>query len=143
MSIWKYCLNKAVTVTITDKDIVAKYGRLNSDYEFKWATLTFRTNYVNVTAKEGYSWDGCSPKKRLGNIIFGIWDGPYDADSHLPQTYYASLVHDILCQYKGKHPIIRKDMDKVFYRLLVRDRFFLAPIYYYTVRLAAILAGKG
>ena len=61
-----------------------------------------------ITIDKGYSWNGCS----------------YVPD--FKGTYYASLVHDALYQYK----VDRKIADLVFYDLMKRDNFKLKWIYY-------------
>lgn len=66
-----------------------------------------------ITIKKGYAWNGCS----------------YVPD--FKSTYYASLIHDALYQYK----INRKIADLVFLDIMHRDNFKLAGIYYTGVML--------
>lgn len=142
MALWKYCLEKTITISITDRELVRRYSPYQGIIYHKWFTLIVAANYINIVIKEGYAWDGCSPKFKLLGLIVGIWDGPYSFYTHKPQAYYASLVHDVLCQFRTSHKISRPDMDLIFYYLLKRDKFVLAPLYYVAVRLFATLAGR-
>ena len=135
MAIWKYRLEKSVTITIMNPKILERYSRINRVIYTDWATITISPHYINVIVREGYAWDGCSPKWKVDDFILGIWDGFYDAKTHYPQTYYASLVHDVLCQFFAKHPLSLRDVDLVFLWLLRDNRFFFAVPYYYFVRL--------
>jgi len=42
-----------------------------------------------ITVCAGYSWDGCTPKFKLGSYSIGTYDGYLIGDK--PATYYASL----------------------------------------------------
>jgi hypothetical protein len=66
-----------------------------------------------ITIPEGYKWNGCT------------------LAPDFKKTYYASLVHDALYQYKCG----RKLADKVFYKMLKEEGFKLAWIYYAGTRL--------
>lgn len=76
----------------------------------------------------GYAWDGCSPSLRLparpllpSGIWLGPWDGPLGIDGR-PVTWRATLVHDVLCQFRediqglGKSATVR-----LFARMLEND----------------------
>ena len=90
--------------------------KLNSDYHYyniRLKGIYLATEYIficdgYITIKKWYSWNGCS----------------YVPD--FKGTYYASLVHDALYQYK----VDRKIADLVFYDLMKRDNFKLKWIYY-------------
>jgi hypothetical protein len=83
----------------------------------------------------GYAWDGCSPKANWLDITWGTPDGKLDWATEKPKTYYASLVHDVLYQYKQQHGLRRYQCDDVFYNLLKQAQFKPAKIYYLAVRL--------
>lgn len=88
-----------------------------------------------MTIAAGYSWDGCSPKYLIAGRIWGTPDGKIDPVTKLPATYYASLVHDVLCQFEG-HPDMpwsREEIDLIFYEVLQRDQFEYADLYYWGV----------
>jgi len=135
MAIWKYRLEKSVTIKIFDPEILERYSRLNLVIYTDWATIVIKPTCLTVIVREGYSWDGCSPKWKVDDFILGVWDGLYDAKTHYPQTYYASLVHDVMCQFFPKHPLSLKDVDLVFLYLLRENRFAFALPYYYFVRI--------
>ena len=135
MAIWKYCLEKSVTVTIMDPKILERYSRIDLVIYTDWATIVIKPSHISVVVREGYAWDGCSPKFKVDDIIVGVWDGFYDAKTHYPKTYYASLVHDVLCQFFAKHPLSLRDVDLAFLYLLRENNFMLAVPYYYFVRM--------
>lgn len=84
---------------------------------------------------EGFAWDGCTPKFRVSKYLVGVWDG--STVGGVPETYYASLIHDALCQLLGLYPIDefdRKAVDLEFKTQLARDRFVYQELYYGAVR---------
>lgn len=98
-----------------------------------------------LTVYEGYSWDGCSPKYMLefGNCykMIGVSDGEYDPVTFLPQLYYASLVHDVLCQFfhtfRNNPPYTRLAIDKIFRNNMSSAGWLWKDVYYLAVRLYA------
>jgi len=84
---------------------------------------------------DGYSWNGCSPKYGIFDIVVGTPDGIIDPETEKPKTYYASMIHDILYQfsknYKGR--IKRKQVDRLFLKEM--GNFRLRYLYYLMVRL--------
>lgn len=72
--------------------------------------VSYRNEWIQIKdgwiwIRQGYAWDGCSPALRLpGGIWLGTPDGPLMPDGR-PQTYYASLVHDALCQWAEAIPV--------------------------------------
>lgn len=82
---------------------------------------------------EGYAWDGCSPKKVFLDIIWGTPDGKFDWGTEAPITYYASLIHDVLYQFKADIPISRQETDILFLLNLKRAKFLLAGLYGFAV----------
>lgn len=101
------------------------------------AGITFENRWVcirdgNIGIKAGYAWDGCSPCiSVLGLFYLGTPDGT----EHLgrPATYHASLVHDVLCQWKADIPISRAATIAIFEQLLLDVRFPLARLYAWAV----------
>lgn len=93
---------------------------------------SFEADWLEITRSaliipKGYSWDGCSPKiKFYGNFI-----GTPDFGD---KTHDASLVHDALYQYAGKHGLTRRRCDDIFLHLMEKNNFKLAKVYYYAVR---------
>lgn len=94
--------------------------------EFENAWITIRN--CTMTIKKKYAWDGCTPKWSL----FGVcWVGVPDGILRLgkPWTYYASLIHDVLCQYRDKITISKRAVTQIFNDVMERDQFPLRPIY--------------
>ena len=95
--------------------------KLSNDYNYyniRLKGIYLASEYVficdgYITIKKGYAWNGCS----------------YVPD--FKGTYYASLVHDALYQYK----INRNVADLVFYDLMKRDKFIGSCVYYKGVRI--------
>lgn len=90
---------------------------------------------------KGYSWDGCTPKFRVGKFIIGTPDGSIGWDGK-PRCFAASMVHDALYQYKSTSPLTRKEADLLFYNLLVSRKFKMAKTYYRAVRIFGRFLGK-
>ena len=89
-----------------------------------------------VTVKKGYAWDGCSPTVNVFDLGYlGTPDGASDAESGLPKTYHASLVHDALCQFLGPDlPFTRAKADEIFLTLMAERRFWPRAVYYWATR---------
>ncbi len=51
---------------------------------------------------DGYTWDACSPKWHFIHLTWGTPDGKLDYDTEKPITYYASMFHDIIYQFKDE-----------------------------------------
>ncbi|MES2518383.1 MAG: hypothetical protein V4585_09765 [Bacteroidota bacterium] len=97
---------------------------------------------LNGSYEDGYAWDGCSPKVVFLDITWGTPDGKLDWDTEAPITYYASLIHDVLYQFKGDIPISKKEADILFLLNLRKTKFKLAGIYGFAVRVLGGLYGK-
>ena len=89
----------------------------------------------------GYSWDGCSPKIELFDLIIGTPDGRIELSTDKPLTYYASMLHDILYQFKEYIFVTRREADQLFYTILKMKKFFWADVYFYVVRLFGWIYG--
>ena len=94
-----------------------------------------------ITVKEGYAWDGCSPKF---NILDLFWVGTPDGalDEGKPITYYASLVHDALGQFREEKemPFDRQQRDLIFAEML--EGFTFQGLYYMAVRIFGSLYSR-
>ena len=128
---------KGIYKYITREDILFKEKALNA------ANIPFDEDFLKITAEgyivvkgshqNGYAWDGCTPKLNIFDIaLLGVPDGRTLIDSGKPITYYASMVHDILCQYQHKIGITRKQADEMF--LFYLGSFNLKYVYYFAVR---------
>lgn len=91
---------------------------------------------IDGTQLTGYAWDGCSPKFQLGDLIFGTPDGVIGLNSK-PKTYYASMAHDILYQFRDQlvGKVTRHQADTIFLEQMKKQNFLLANVYYRGVRM--------
>lgn len=135
MGIWKYKLENDAVIMVAAPEVTGAYAYQRGVYEHKWFTLYFGMDFLMITVRKDYAWDGCTPKFKLGGKIFGVWDGFFNHRTKRPDTYYASLVHDVLLQFLGEHPISREHADNIFLWVMQRDDFPFAWIYYAFVRL--------
>jgi len=93
-----------------------------------FARISFQNEWVTIkdgkmTVSKDYTWDGCTPTYYLPLIGWiGTPDGKRNADG-IPQTYYASLVHDVLCQFRSEILISKAATVEVFYDLLIDGGF--------------------
>lgn len=87
-----------------------------------------------IVIYSGYAWDGCTPKICVYGHLIGVPDGLTSLDTGKPSAYYASLVHDILCQFYHQIPLKMSRIDEIFYMILKRDGFILKDLYYIAVR---------
>lgn len=106
---------------------------LNSlEFENEW--LSIKNN--RVTINRNYSWDGCSPSYGLfnGSIWIGTPDGPLLEDG-LPLTFYASMVHDAMCQFHKDVPLTRQQVSLLFWEMLIVRGMakWCARLYYWAV----------
>jgi len=137
MSHWKFTLDKDYHIKSTFLKFYRPYDYYDQNGVLR---LTLHIDGT-ITIYMTYSWDGCSPKFYLGNGVFiGIWDGPVNRTTKKPELYYPSLVHDALCQFyyspgdKQHFPIAIKTIDKIFYKLMEKEGFIFANLYYNAVR---------
>ena len=143
VSIWKLDTEVTVKTPVKAVDFQNPYLVLSAD-----GTLVL---------KQGYAWNGCSPKFEILGMVFGTPEGglPGSAEEPMikrnlqglgfgnvdwlkPRTYYASLVHDGLYQISNTHGarMNRKIVDRLFYTMLEAYRFRAARIYYWIVDFA-------
>jgi hypothetical protein len=85
----------------------------------------------HVVIRKGYAWDGCSPKFGVfGLFNIGVPDGALRLGK--PWTYYASVVHDVLCQFE-EIPITKKQSVDAFDFLLKECNWPLRRVYVFFV----------
>jgi hypothetical protein len=97
-----------------------------------------------ITVTRGYSWNGCSPKFCLFDLLLGTPEGVVHRDTGRPKTYYASMVHDALYQFLDTDaPIRRRDADAFFKRLLRESDFGPAWLYWLAVRCFGWIVRRG
>jgi hypothetical protein len=120
--------------------------------DFTWQTSrSFDTGYAFYDSKgirrleisstgvikvlKGYAWDGCTPKFKMFDLLFGTPEGIPHKKTLLPKTYFASLVHDALYQFlDAGSPFSRRQVDKIFLHILTEYSFAPRNIYYAMVR---------
>jgi len=89
-----------------------------------------------ITVLRGYSWNGCSPKLCVFDVLLGTPEGVVSSVTGRPKTYRASLVHDALYQFlRDGLPISRGDADRFFLRLMAETGFAPRRLYWLAVRL--------
>lgn len=107
------------------------------EFENEWFKLS-KDGAIVVKGSnlKGYAWDGCSPKLKLGDIYFGTQEAVLNWDTGKSKTYYASLIHDVFYQFaKDVRKFVKRiEVDREFCNILKRDKFRLAPLYYFCVR---------
>lgn len=94
-----------------------------------------------ITIMKGYSWDGCTPKFSLIDLlVIGTPDGILSDKTGKPKAYYASLVHDALYQFLPDLPddnkiYTRKMADDIFLQILEDAKFMPRKLYWLAVRI--------
>ena len=84
-----------------------------------------------ITVTRGYTWNGCSPKVFVLDLLFGTPEGVVNARTGQRKTYYASMVHDALYQFLADGlPLTRVQADRCFLLLMRESSFLLAPLYW-------------
>lgn len=132
--------------------------KLDEEYQYQ-SDLTFDQDFVFfdslhpwlsisrdglITVACNYAWDGCTPKIEIFGMVVGTPDGEVSPCTGKPGTYWASLVHDALCQFQ-EHPdmpLSRGQIDYIFYQIMVRDEFKHADTYYCVVKKMGALYTK-
>ena len=110
----------------------------DADYAFfdakgRLRLLVERNGAITVT--RGYTWNGCSPKFFVLDLLFGTPEGVVNARTAQRKTYYASMVHDALYQFLADGlPLTRVQADRCFLALMRESAFLLAPVYWLFVR---------
>lgn len=126
-------------------DISIQTSLLGRSFKNDWIEIS-ETGLITCTcsnpSERGYAWDGCSPKRNFLDITWGTPDGKLDFETEKPITYYASLFHDVLYQFKREVPVTRLESDDLFKEMLKLDRFSLWLLYYIGVRIGGAFYGK-
>lgn len=110
--------------------------KLDSEYSYKHRYFS-GIQYINdwfsiengvLCVKSEYVWDGCTPKFHImGLFSIGTPDG---ALRHgVPWTYYASLVHDVLCQFRYEIPLSQRQVTQIFKEQLEESKWPLTKLY--------------
>jgi hypothetical protein len=128
---------------VSNIDCCLQTNLLNREFNDEWLSVS---NTGEICCKgthgEGYAWDGCSPKFNFLHFIWGTPDGKLDYNTEKPYTYYASMIHDVIYQYKDKIDISRKEADIIFKEILHDAGFLWWWVYYIGVRIGGGFYGK-
>lgn len=128
MNVYVYCLRNDYThqSSITGREFENEWFKLSPDGMV----------LVKGTNKKGYAWDGCSPKFKIKDLYFGTLEAVLNFNTGQSKTYYASLIHDVFYQFAKdvRSFVQRKQVDLEFYKILKRDNFRFAKLYYLGVR---------
>ena len=130
MAAYKYYLHEDYSTCINIKGV-----------QFKNSWIKIKKD-GGILIKQRYAWNGCSPKIRILDLLFGTPDGALNLKTGYEYCYHASLVHDVLYQFKKELPISRKQADLVFRDRLKSTGFFWWRVYYLVVRAAGWIFGK-
>jgi hypothetical protein len=136
-----------------EKQKVYKYVHKEDIYiETNLRGLSFNNDFLSITedgritvkgsSKKGYAWDGCSPKINFIHLLWGTPDGKLDYRTEKPMTYYASMIHDVIYQFKGEVCVSRKDADIIFRVMLKEANFMWWWAYSIAVRIGGGLYGS-
>ncbi|MDX8387463.1 MAG: hypothetical protein R8M46_02870 [Ghiorsea sp.] len=125
---------KGIYKFITTEDLTYKDTAIKKTFENDWLLINESGDIVvKGSFGSGYAWDGCTPKWNIFDLLLvGTPDGRTIVNTGKPITYYASLVHDILCQFNEDIGISRKEADDLF--LVYLGDFNLRYVYYIAVR---------
>ncbi|MEG4444562.1 hypothetical protein QUB47_11225 [Microcoleus sp. AT9_B5] len=155
---WLYKLEEDyrcnLSAYISDTELKELKSEIKKDEDFfdRKNVLRLRiTKEGEIVVFQGYAWDGNSPKI---NIFDLFWLGTPDGIiiQNKPITYYASLIHDVLGQFK-KRPGMpskfssdespdlwfsrgRRGRDGLYFSMLKQENFLFRHLYYLAVSLA-------
>lgn len=125
---------KGIYKFVIREDVVYSTALQGVEFNNDWLTIQ-ADGLITVKGSygDGYAWDGCTPKWNVMDLfLFGTPDGRVIVNTEKPITYYASLIHDILLQFKAEIGITRRQADDIFLHYL--GDFDLKYVYYYAVR---------
>ena len=128
MSVYVYCIHEDYRCPSDIRGVA---------FENEWLSLKpDGTVTVKGSHGNGYAWDGCSPKLKIRDVYIGTQEAVLNQDMGVSKTYYASLIHDVFYQFSRqlRLKVRRRDVDRLFYDLLLRDGFCFARLYYFAVR---------
>jgi len=107
---------KGIYKFITKEDCLFKNTPIKTNFKNDWLQISKNGDIIVIGSNSlGYAWDGCTPKWNVFDLfLVGTPDGRTIVNTEKPITYYASMIHDILCQFRPDIGINRKEVDKVF-----------------------------
>ena len=116
---------------ITNKNVGFNTPILGRTFKNEW--LEIKPSGVMIVSK-GYAWNGCSPKWQIFDLMLGTPDGAIDQQTFKPITYFESMLHDALYQFKDSIPVTRKEVDLIFHQGLKQRKFLWSNVYFFFVR---------
>ncbi len=132
---------KGIYKFVTRVDLIYQNTPIKKNFENEWLHMSQNGDIVvKGSHSKGYAWDGCTPKWNFFDLfLVGTPDGRIIVNTEKPITFYASLIHDILCQFRSDIGISRKEADRVFLTYL--GDFSLRYLYYFAVRSYGVYLG--
>lgn len=128
--VWRWLLQKLLLKKQWRYVLDAPYHKThellkNVYFSNEWVHIDGGT--IIISAR--YAWDGCTPAYKVPLIKWwvGIPDGWGAKVDGKCQAYYASLVHDALCQFRQEIPI-SKDASVELFSLMLEEGGFPRPI---------------
>ena len=115
-------------------------------FHSKKGKVLFQCEGEHYIVMAGYSWNGCSPKRRIFGKVIGVSDGPMTSHRILhyyhtkPMLYLASATHDAFAQFNPKG-ITRKRIDSNFQADMIDVGWKWHQAYYHGVRIWSKLRG--
>lgn len=103
---------------LLNQDYVYQTGIVGKGYSCEIFNLS-ESGIITVFA--GFEFDGATL----------VPDGRIDPSTGLPRTYFAALVHDVLYIEFPKHQIPRREIERLFYRMLKEADFKFAKLYFW------------
>lgn len=127
-------------VFVEHKDICYQTRLKGVSFANKWLKIREDGQIIVLGSNpecNGYAWDGCSPKFFFFDVYFGTPDGIADRETRKPLTYYASLIHDVLYQFRDcyREQVSREIIDQIFLDELRQQSFQLSGLYFWVVRI--------
>lgn len=146
-------------------EIETQSGKDLVPFECDWLKIEGKTITIKGEYHKGYAWDGASPKLKVAGLYIGTPDGSIDPKTGKPRTYFATMFHDALYQYKSLEsignncscktnpdpderieslsvPMTRADADVLFLLLMEIADFKLKGVYDFFVTRFGKIYGK-
>ena len=128
---------------VHEEDVWILTNLTGRDFENNWLKIENNGKIiVKGSFSNGYAWDGCSPKWHFVHLIWGTPDGMLDYRTEKPITYYASMIHDVVYQFKKEVDISRKEVDILFKLNLKESKFLWWRVYSIGVKIGGGFYGK-
>ena len=117
--------------TYYNQDIITGF-----EYDHGWVHIKPNGEIkLTCSLEHDFTWDGCTPKWVIMDLVVGTPDGAVYTLSGLRQTQRASLIHDVLYQFAPRDKVTREQVDKLFYLEMKKTNFKWAWVYWKAVRL--------